>query len=84
MNISRHAHERLCQRLHPMPREKAAALLERLWQAGYDATPRELRTFNTIPMSADRKYRIVTYKHRRWLLVLDVPKDTLVTMWSKQ
>ena len=84
MNISQHAHERICQRLHPMRREDAQKLLERLWKAGYDATPRELLTFNTIPMSADRKYRIVTYKHRRWLLVLDVPKDTLVTMWSKQ
>ena len=84
MNICRHAHERLCQRLHPMSHDEAYKLLTRLWHWGREATPAELRHFNTIPMSADRKYRVVTYKHRLWLLVLDVPKDTIVTMWSKQ
>lgn len=64
--------------------EEAAMLLERLWNEGYEATPTELRLFNTNPIRADRSYRIVTYKHRRWLLVLDVTNDTIVTMWSKQ
>lgn len=82
MNISRHAHQRLIERVSTRDRAEPVVFLTYLWLRGRPAIADDFYNFNCRQLPG-REYRICTHKRDLYLVVFDPVKQTFVTLWKK-